>query len=94
MTSSHPEVMVSLVSLLLLDDQDFLFHLATQVNLTLFMHIANYQILKVLISNAFNQTICISRRHKHGHLIDIVYDNCFPVNTISTLDAAIFSFLL
>lgn len=40
--TSHLEEMVSLIPLSLPDDCDSLFYPATQVNLTLFMHIINY----------------------------------------------------
>ena len=70
------------------NDHDFLFYPATQANLTLFTHIVDHQTSKVLVRNASSETLCIPRRHKLGHLIDIAYDNCFLTNTQSALDAA------
>ena len=72
----HSEAMVSLVPLPLPDDRDFLFHPATQPNLTLFTHIVEHQTSKVLVRNASNKTLRIPRRHKLGYLIDIAYNNC------------------
>lgn len=91
MISPHSEAMVSLVLLLLSNNCDFLFHPATQTNLILFTCIVDHQILKVLVRNISNETLCIPRRYKLGYLIDIAYNNCFLTNTQSTLDAAIFS---
>lgn len=82
------EATVSLIPIPLPDDRDFLFHPATQANLTLFTQIVDYPTSKVLIKNASSETLCIPRRHKLGHLIDIAYDNCFLTNTQSALDAA------
>lgn len=90
----HSKVMVLLVSLLLPNNRDFLFHPATQANLTLFTHIVDYQTLKVLIKNACNKTLCILCRHKLGDLINIIYDNCFITNTQSAFYAIISLLLL
>lgn len=73
--SPYLEAIVSLVLLPLLDNCEFLFHLTTQANLTLFMHIVNHQTSKVLVKNVSNKTLCIPYHHKLGHLIDIIYDN-------------------
>lgn len=86
--------MVSLVSLLLPDDRDFLFHPVTQTNLTLFTYIVDHQTSRVLVRNASNQTLRIPYRHKLGHLINIAYDNCFLTNTHSTFDTTTSSPLL
>lgn len=42
----------------------------------------------ILVRNAFNEALCISRHPKHGHLIDIAYNNCFLTETRSVLDSA------
>lgn len=81
MVPPHLEAMVSLVALSLLDNRDFLFHLATQANLTLFTHIINPQISKIFVRNAFNEVLCIPCHHKLGHLVDIAYDNCVLTDT-------------
>lgn len=94
MVFSHLEAIISLVSLLLLDNCDFLFYLATQANLTLFTHIINYQTLKILIKNAFNKPFRIFYRHKLRHLINIAYENCFLSKAQSALDSATSLFLL
>ena len=84
----HSEAMVSLVSLPLPDNRDFLFHPAIQPNLTLFTHIVDYQTSKVLVRNVSNKMLCIPRCHKLGYPIGIAYDNCFLTNTQSVLEAA------
>ncbi len=84
----NSEAMISLLPLHLLDDRDFLFHPATQPSLTLFTHIVDHRTSKVLVRNASNKSLHIPRHHKLGHLVDIVYDNCFLTNTQSALDAA------
>lgn len=48
----------------------------------------------MLIRNTFGQLLYIPHRHKLGHLIDIVYKNCFFADTHSAFDAAISLFLL
>lgn len=53
------ETMVPLVPLLLPDNRDFLFHPATQVNLTLFTHLVNYQTSKALVRNNTSQVLRI-----------------------------------
>ncbi len=82
------EAMVSLIPLPLPDDRDFLFHPSAQINLTLFTHFVDHQTSKVLVRNTSSQTICVPRRHKLGHLINIAYENCFLINTHSIHDAA------
>ncbi len=82
------EAMISLLPLPLPNDRDFLFHSATQPSLTLITYIIDHRTLKVLVRNASNESLCIPRRHKLGHLINIAYDNCFLTNTQSALDAA------
>lgn len=81
--------MILLLLLLLPDDSNFLFHLATQPNLTLFKHIVNHQTSKILVKNASNEFFCISCHHKLGNLIDIVSINCFLTNIQSALDTVI-----
>ena len=88
MVFSHSEAMVSLFSLPLPNNRNFLFYSATQANLILFTYIVNYQTLKNFIRNASNEFPYISRRYKLGHLMDIAYNNCFLTNTQSTLDTA------
>lgn len=83
-----PRAMIPLIPLPLPNDRDFLFHPATQANLTLFMHFVDHQTSKVLIKNISSQMFCILRCHKLGHLIDIAYENCFFANTHAALDAA------
>lgn len=80
--------MLSLVALPLPDNRDFLFYLAPQANLTLFMYIVNHQTSKILVRNVSNESLHIPCRHKLGHLIDIVYNNCFLTNTQSALNTA------
>lgn len=73
----YSKAMISLLPLLLLDDHNFLFHVATKPSLTLFTHIVDHQTSKVLVRNASNESFHIPRRYKLGHLIDIAYDNYF-----------------
>ncbi len=86
----YSKTMISLLLLPLPDDCDFLFHSAIQPRLTLFTHIVNYRISKVLVRNASNESLRIPYRHKLGHLIDIAYDNYFLTDTQSALDVATF----
>lgn len=65
----------------LLDIRDFLFHLATQTNITLFIYIVDHETSKVLVKNMSDQRLYILCRQKLGHIIDIYYDNCFLANT-------------
>lgn len=52
--SSYSEAMVSLVPLALPNNRNFIFHPATQTNLTLFTHLINHQTSKVLVKNTSN----------------------------------------
>ncbi len=79
---------ISLLPLHLPDDRNFLFHLATQLSLTLFTYIVDHRTSKVLVKNASNKSLHIFRRHKLGHLVNIAYDNCFLTDTQSALDVA------
>ncbi len=87
MVSPHSEAIIPLVPLPLPNNRDFLFHPATQPNLTLFTHLVNHQTSKVLVRNNSSQILRIRRRHKLGHLIDIAYKNCFLAKTHYALDA-------
>lgn len=71
--------MISLFQFFLPNKQDFLFYHTTQINFTFYTYIFNHQISKVLVKNAFDQLLRIFQRHKLGHLLNIVYDNCFFV---------------
>lgn len=84
------ETMVSLVSLPLPDDQNFLFQLSAHIYLTQFTYLLDYQISKILIKNTFNQTLHIPHYHKFDHLMDIAYKNCYLADTHSIRDAATF----
>ena len=82
------EAIISLVPLALPNDRDFLFHPATQANLTLFTHLVNHETSKVLVRNGSSQAIWVPRRHKLGHMVDIAYKNCFLADAHSVRDAA------
>lgn len=69
------EAMIPLLPVLFSDNRDFLFYPTTQINLTLFAHIINHEITKVLVRNTFDQPLCISRHQKLGHMVDIRYNN-------------------
>ncbi len=84
------EAMISLIFLPLSDNQDFLFHPSAQINLTLFIHLVDHQTSKVLVRNTSSQTLHILCCHKLGHLIDIIYENCFLADTHSIRDTATF----
>lgn len=90
----HLEVIVSLIPLPLPDDQNFLFYPFAQTNLTLFIHLVDYQISKILVKNTSSQMLYVLRRYKLGHLINIAYKNYFLADTHSIRSAAIFSPLL
>lgn len=82
------EAMLSLVPLPLPDDRDFLFHPATQANLTLFTHLIDHETSKVLVRNDSSQTIRVLHGHRLGHVVDIAYKNCFLTDAYSIRDAA------
>ena len=71
------KAMISLVRLPLPDDRDFLSHPAPQANLTLYSHIMDYETLKILVKNASDLHLRVSRRHKLGHLLDMTYKKLF-----------------
>lgn len=75
------EAMIPLVKLPLPDDRDFLFHPTPQANLTLYSHIMDYETTKILVRNASDRPLCIPRQHKLGHLLDMVYENYFLMDT-------------
>lgn len=82
--------MVSFYQVFLPDNQDFLFYLIVQANCTLYSHIVNHKILKVLVENLSDWLVCIPQPHKLGHLLDIAYDNCFLVDTQFVYNSAAF----
>lgn len=84
------EAMIPLLPVPLPDNRNFLFHLATQTNLTLFAHIINHETTKVLVKNTSNQPLRILRCQKLGHVVDIRYDNYFLADTKSALNSATF----
>lgn len=86
--SSRSEVMIPILPVSLPNNRDFLFHLATQTNLMLYMHIVDHETLKVLVRNTSDQSLRILRWQKLGHIIDIYYDNCFLANADSTFQFA------
>lgn len=65
----------------MLNNQDFLFHLTPQTNLILYSHIVDHKTLKVLVKNVSDRPLYISYRHKLGHLLDMAYNNYFPMDT-------------
>lgn len=70
------------------DNRNFLFHPTIQTNLTLYTHIVDYEISKVLVRNTSDQLLRILRRQKLGHIIDIHYDNCFLADANSAFQSA------
>ena len=82
------EAVIPLVKLPLPDNRDFLFHPTAQANLTLYAHIMDYETSRILVKNASDQPLCVPRRHKLGHLLDMTYDNCFLINSQSAYNAA------
>lgn len=84
------EVIIPLVQVPLFNNCDFLFYLATQVNLTLYTHIIDYKTSKILVKNPFDQLVCISQYHKLSYLLIITYDNYFLANMQSVHDLAAF----
>ncbi len=82
------ETMIPLLPVPLPDDRDFLFHPATQTNLTLFAHIIDHETSKVLVRNTSDRPLRISRWQKLGHIVDIRYDNCFLADVESAFQSA------
>ena len=80
--------MIPLVKLPLPDDQDSLFHLTPQANLIFYSHIMDYETPKILVKNASDRPLCVPRRHKLGHLLDMAYENCFLIDTQSAYNVA------
>lgn len=74
------EVVFLLVKLSLPDNQDFLFHPTPQANPIFYAHIIDYETLRILIKNAFDQPLCVPCRHKLGHLLNITYNNYFFID--------------
>lgn len=54
------KTMIPLLLVPLSDNRDFLFHLTTQTNLTMYTHIVDYETSKVLVRNTSNQPLHIS----------------------------------
>ena len=48
----------------------------------------DYETLKVLVRNTSDLPLCIPRRYKLGHFLDMAYENCFLFDTRSAYDAA------
>lgn len=88
------KVMASLVRVLLPDNQNFLFYLTSQANLTFYSHIVHDETLKILVKNGSDSLFCIPCWYKLSHLLDITYNNCFLMDIRSVYDlAAILPFL-
>lgn len=84
----YSEVMILFVRVSLLNNRDFLFHPTSLANLTFYSHIVDHKTLKVLVKNVSDQPLCVSRQHKLDHLLDIAYNNCFPMDTQSAYKLA------
>ena len=82
------EAMISLKKLPLPDNRDFFFHPAPQANLTLYSDIMDHKTSKILVKNASDLPLRVPRRHKLGHLLDMIYNNCFLIDTESAYSAA------
>lgn len=80
--------MVSLIRVFLLDNRNFLYYLVTQVNLTFYSHIIDYETLKIFVKNTSNQSFCICYCHKLGHLPYMNHNNYFLVDTQSACNLA------
>lgn len=72
------------------NNRDFLFHLTTQANLTLYAHIVNHITTKILVSNTSDCSLRIPRHQKLSHIVDICYKNCFLADAQATFDSAAF----
>lgn len=82
------KALVPLVKIPLPDDREFLFHPTAQANLILYTHIVDHEISKILVKNTSDQSLCVLRHHKLGHLLDITYDNYFLINIQPAYDLA------
>lgn len=69
--------MVSLISISLPDNQDFVFYPTSQANLILYSYIMDYETLKILVRNVSNQSFYVLCRYKLGHQMDMAYKNYF-----------------
>lgn len=69
--------MIPFLPVPLLDDRNFLFHPATQINLTMYTHMIDHETLKVLVKNTSDRLLRISRQQKLGYIVDIHYNNYF-----------------
>lgn len=84
------KTMIPLALVSLPNDRDFLFHLTTQANLTLYAHIVDHTTTKILVSNTSDRSLRVPRHQKLGHIVDICYENCFLVDAQATFDSAAF----
>lgn len=86
----HFETIIPFHLILFPDDRDFLFHLVTQTNLTLFAHIIDHRIIKVLVRNTSGKPLYIFYQQRLSHTINIYYNNCFFTKAKSALYATVF----
>ena len=82
--------MIPLAPVSLPDDRDFMFHPATQANLTRYAHIIDHTTTKILVRNTSDRPLRIPRHQKLGHVVDIRYENCFLADTQATFNSAAF----
>ena len=81
------KTMISLLSVPLPNDKDFLFYPTAQPDLMLFAHIIHHDTKKVLVRNTSNRPLRISRRQRLGHIVIICYNNYFLADADSAFDA-------
>ena len=82
------EAIITILPVPLFNDRDFLFHLASQTNLTLFAYIIDHETSKVLVRNTSDRPLRVSHQQKLGHIVDIRYNNCFLANADSAFQSA------
>ena len=80
--------MIPLVWVLPTDKCNFLFYLTIQANLILYTHIIYHKTSKILVRNISDCPLHISYCQKLSHIIDIIYDNSFLIDTQTAFDSA------
>lgn len=71
------ETMIPLLPVPLPDNQDYLFHSASQTNLILYTQNIHHETSKILVRNISNWLLYIFHWQKLDHIINICYNTCF-----------------
>lgn len=86
----YSKIMIFCASVPLSDNPSFMFYPTTQANLTLYIHIVNHTINKILVKNISHRPLHILQHQKLSHILDICYKNCFLADFEAIFDFAAF----